>query len=100
MTSKTEGLGTSLLDAMACKVPIVATRAGGIPEIVINEKTGLTADIGDHQQLSKLVLRIIENPEIRKTLSDNAFNFVKKFDRKVTAEQTLDVYTNLVARNA
>jgi glycosyltransferase involved in cell wall biosynthesis len=100
MTSKTEGLGTSLLDAMACKIPIVATEAGGIPEIVINEKTGLTADIGDHQQLSKLVLKIIKTPSIGKSLSDNAFSFVKKFDRKVTAEQTLEVYTNLIARNA
>ena len=34
MSSVTEGLGTSLLDAMACSRPIVATRAGGIPEIV------------------------------------------------------------------
>ena len=34
ITSKTEGLGTSILDALAAKVPVVATRAGGIPEII------------------------------------------------------------------
>jgi glycosyltransferase involved in cell wall biosynthesis len=96
MTSKTEGLGTSLLDAMACNVPIVATRAGGIPEIVINDKTGLMADIGDHQQLSKLVLRIIEDPEIGETLAGNAFHFVKEFDRKATAEQTMEVYNQII----
>ena len=95
MTSKTEGLGTSLLDAMACKIPIVATEAGGIPEIVINENTGLTAAIGDHQELAKLVIRIIENPSKGKILSDNAFSFVQKFDRKVTALQTLEVYREI-----
>ena len=45
MTSKTEGLGSSILDAYACKVPVVATIAGGIPEIVLHEKTGLLTEI-------------------------------------------------------
>jgi L-malate glycosyltransferase len=96
MPSKTEGLGTSLLDAMACKLPIVATEAGGIPEIVINGKTGLTAAIGNHEELAKLILKIIENPSIAKTLSENAFSFVKKFDRKMTAELTLEVYKEII----
>lgn len=38
MTSKTEGLGTTILDAFAAQVPVVATQAGGIPEIVQHEK--------------------------------------------------------------
>ena len=96
MTSKTEGLGTSLLDAMACKVPIVATEAGGIPEIVKNEKTGLTTSVGDHKELAKLVLKIIESPVIGKQLSENAFSFVKKFDRTLTAEKTLSVYNQAI----
>ena len=47
ITSETEGLGTSIIDAFACKVPVVATRAGGIPEIVEHEKSGLLADTKD-----------------------------------------------------
>ena len=41
MSSVTEGLGTSLLDAMACGRPIVATTAGGMPEVVQDGKTGI-----------------------------------------------------------
>ena len=41
MSSVMEGLGTSLLDAMACARPIVATDTGGIPEVVVHEETGL-----------------------------------------------------------
>ena len=48
MSSVTEGLGTSLLDAMACGKPIVATTAGGIPEVVADGETGLLVPPRDH----------------------------------------------------
>ena len=48
MSSVTEGLGTSLLDAMACGRPIVATAAGGIPEVVEDGVTGLLVPPRDH----------------------------------------------------
>ena len=48
MSSVTEGLGTSLLDAMACGKPIVATTAGGIPEVVEDGVTGLLVPPRDH----------------------------------------------------
>ncbi|MBI3491314.1 MAG: glycosyltransferase, partial [Acidobacteria bacterium] len=52
MSSVTEGLGTSLLDAMACARPIVATRAGGIPEIVEHEIAGLLVPPRDAHALA------------------------------------------------
>ena len=48
MSSVTEGLGTSLLDAMACGKPVVATAAGGIPEVVVDGETGLLVPPRDH----------------------------------------------------
>ena len=53
MSSVTEGLGTSLLDAMACSRPIVATRAGGIPEIVEDGVNGLLVPPRDHHALAR-----------------------------------------------
>lgn len=96
MTSKTEGLGTSLLDAMACRVPIVATKAGGIPEIVINEKTGLTAEIKNSEMLAQLIVKLKENQPLRTDLTSNAFEFVKKFDKVETAKKTLEVYKEIL----
>ena len=52
MSSVTEGLGTSLLDAMACRQPIVATRAGGIPEVVVDGETGLLVPPRDADALA------------------------------------------------
>src|ERR1051326_7727461 len=62
-TSKTEGLGSSILDAYLCGVPVVATTAGGIPEIVTHEQTGLLSPPKNAQSLSENVLKLISNTE-------------------------------------
>src|SRR5581483_10740632 len=47
LSSREEGMGSVLLDALAFGVPVAATRAGGIPEIVAEGETGLLADVSD-----------------------------------------------------
>ena len=56
MSSLTEGLGTSVLDAMAARRAVVATRAGGIPESVVDEETGLLTPVGDANSMSHACL--------------------------------------------
>lgn len=98
MTSKTEGLGTSLLDAMLCRVPIVATKAGGIPEIVIHEKTGLLTEIGDVEALTSACLRLINNPDLAKTLAQNAYDMASgEFHRSTTAQKTINIYKEILS---
>lgn len=96
MTSKTEGLGTSLLDAFASKVPVVATAAGGIPEIVKHEQSGLLVDVGDSHQLAKEVIRILQNPALNAQTVKGAFELVQEFDKRITAEKTLALYYNVL----
>jgi len=94
-TSKEEGLGSSLLDAMAYGVPIVATEAGGIPEIVINEQTGLTTPVQDAKLLSEQVMRLENDMELRQKLVANAETFVKNFSKEKMAMKTLEVYKQI-----
>src|SRR3954468_23431282 len=61
MSSVTEGLGTSLLDAMACARPIVATSAGGIPEIVEDDRNGLIVPPRDAAALAKAIVRALKD---------------------------------------
>src|SRR5947199_5719892 len=61
LTSVTEGLGTSLLDAMACSKPVVATRTGGIPEVVEEGRTGLLVPPRDGHELAAALLRLLRN---------------------------------------
>ena len=68
MSSVTEGLGTSVLDAMACGRAVVATRAGGIPESVVDGKTGLLVPVRDPAALASAVLRLLRDRDRRQAL--------------------------------
>ena len=92
ITSKTEGLGTSILDAFACGVPVVATAAGGIPEIVIDGKTGRCLPVQNSEALAAAVLEHFTDPEPSKQFIDAATQLLLSFSKAQTAEQTLQVY--------
>jgi glycosyltransferase involved in cell wall biosynthesis len=61
MSSVTEGLGTSLLDAMACSRPIVATSAGGIPEVVADGETGLLVPPRDQASMANAIVTLLND---------------------------------------
>ncbi|MDR0934503.1 MAG: glycosyltransferase [Burkholderiaceae bacterium] len=69
-----EGLGISLLQAAAAEVPIVATRAGGLPEAVQDGVTGLLVDPGDTTALTDALKHLIENPALRRSLGEAGRN--------------------------
>lgn len=95
ITSKTEGLGTSILDAFACSVPIVATNAGGISELVIHNQTGLLTEVGNAEALARHVHSILNDKELKQRLVSSAGVHLKKFTKEETAERTLELYKDL-----
>lgn len=95
ITSETEGLGTSIIDAFACRVPVVATRAGGIPEIVKHEKSGLLADVKDAKELANQVERILTGRLDRSKIISGQQQILKKFTKSITAEKTYLEYISL-----
>ena len=66
MSSVTEGLGTSLLDAMACGKPIVATTAGGMPEVVADGETGLLVPPRDHEAMADAIVGLLTDERLRR----------------------------------
>jgi len=64
----TEGLGVSLLQAASCAIPIVGSRAGGIPEIVRHGKNGFLIEPGDDKALAKYVVRLLGDSGLRKKM--------------------------------
>lgn len=95
-TSKTEGLGTTVLDAFAAGIPVVATRAGGLPEVVKDRETGLTAPVGDSIGLVRAVREVLSDDGLRSRLVAEAMRFVRGFSKGRTAERTLDIYRSVL----
>lgn len=65
MSSVTEGLGSAVLEAMACARPVVSTRAGGLPEVVIHGETGLLVEPHDEPALASSIVELLKAPERR-----------------------------------
>lgn len=95
-TSKTEGLGSSVLDAMACGVPVVATKAGGIPELIEHGYNGLLAEVANADELAAHVQSVLSNTELRDAIVANATEVVKNFTTSVMASKTIAVYTSVL----
>jgi glycosyltransferase involved in cell wall biosynthesis len=93
MSSVTEGLGTSLLDAMACSRAIVATRAGGIPEVVEDGVTGILVNPRDHAAMAQAIVRLLEDDMRRKQMGEAGFARVnERFTVERMVAATADVY--------
>ncbi len=95
-TSTSEGLGTTILDAFACRIPVVATNVGGIPELVKHQKTGWLAPIGNAKKLASGVNHILKNPDIQSQFINNAQRFVQNFSTTNMTEQTLKLYKEVI----
>jgi L-malate glycosyltransferase len=96
MSSVTEGLGTSLLDAMACARPIVATHAGGIPEIVEDGVNGLLVPPRDAAALAAAIVRALRDQPLRERLGKTGFDCVRdRFTVERMVAATAAVYREI-----
>jgi glycosyltransferase involved in cell wall biosynthesis len=101
MSSVTEGLGTSLLDAMAAARPIVATTAGGIPEIVDDGVNGLLVPPRDYHALADAIVRALQSQPLRQQMGEAGFARVnQRFTVERMVEQTAGVYRRLTPRTS
>lgn len=96
ITSETEGLGTGIIDAMYCRLPVVATRAGGIPELVAPEETGFLCPVGDDASLAEKVLQLLNDSTLRKRLGAEGRRRAERFSEKEMAAAVVKIYRDLV----
>ena len=93
MSSITEGLGTSLLDAMACGKPIVATTAGGMPEVVADGRTGILVPPRDHETMAAAIVKLLTEETARAEMGAAGLARVRTlFSAERMVQDTLAVY--------
>lgn len=99
MSSVTEGLGSAVLDAMAMGHAVVGTRAGGIPEAVVPNDTGLLVEPGDHKALAAAIVTLLKDPQLRKQYGNaGRARVAEHFGVDRLVEGTLDVYRRVADR--
>jgi len=92
--SLTEGISTSILEAMACKTVVIATNIGGNKEILSDHNTGIL--IQNHFQILESLHELFLNSSLRELLIQNAFIEVQKYDWKNIGKQYLKLYNSLL----
>ena len=96
LSSYLEGMGSSLLEAMALAKPIVATNTGGIPEVVKHGLNGLLVPPRDSEALAKAIIDLLKDEEKRKEMGLEGRDMVREFSTAQMIEGTLEVYKQVV----
>jgi glycosyltransferase involved in cell wall biosynthesis len=98
MPSHSEGSPNALLEAMAAALPIVATRVGGIPEIVTHQETALLVESGDVTQMARSIQILLQDREQSERLAQNAERVAQSYSPDAYRQALTRVYQSLLNR--
>ncbi len=100
MPSESESFGLAALEAMACKVPVITSNAGGLPELNLDGITGFLDPVGDIEAMAKHAIEILEDDEKLATFKENALSRAKEFDLSLILPLYEDFYKEVLDRAA
>ncbi|HEY9167317.1 MAG TPA: N-acetyl-alpha-D-glucosaminyl L-malate synthase BshA [Candidatus Kryptonia bacterium] len=100
MPSQSESFGLSALEAMSCSVPVVASSAGGLPELIVHGETGYVAELGDIQRMAKYAIELLSDDRKREVFSQHARKrAVEKFDTNLIVPQYEKLYQEALSES-
>jgi len=98
MPSELESFGLAALEAMACKVPAIATRVGGVPELIDDGETGLLYAVGDVEAMAEGAIGLLKNPDRLQAMRDAARKTAqKRFCSTLVVPQYVKYYEQVLA---
>jgi N-acetyl-alpha-D-glucosaminyl L-malate synthase BshA len=99
MPSKSESFGLAALEAMACKVPVVSSNAGGLPELNVDGVTGFLKEIGDIEGMAESSIYILEDEDRLKTFKENSLARAKEFDLSIILPVYESYYAEVIEKS-
>jgi len=95
LPSRFEGMPISLLEAMATKLPVIASNISGSSDLIEHEKNGLLFESENHSELAEKISFLYNNREEMRRLAQNGYEFAQNFDISIMCERYWDLYKNL-----
>jgi N-acetyl-alpha-D-glucosaminyl L-malate synthase BshA len=101
LPSELESFGLAALEAQACEVPVIATRIGGIPEVVTEGETGYLSDVGDVEKMSEDTLRLLGDEELRLAFGEKGRELgLQRYGSDKIIPQYISFYEQVLAKSA
>ena len=91
LPSETESFGLAALEAMACKVPVISSNSGGLPEVNIQGVSGYLSDVNNIDEMAENAIKILENDVILNQFKERAFEVAQQF----SIEKIVPLYEKL-----
>lgn len=98
LPSETESFGLAALEAMAMKMPVISTNAGGLPEVNVNGVTGYTSKVGDVEEMAKNAITLLSDELLLSKFKANAFEQAKKFDVNIVLPSYEKLYKKVIEK--
>jgi glycosyltransferase involved in cell wall biosynthesis len=92
LPSQEESFGLAALEAMACGVPVVASRVGGLPEVIDNDRSGLLFPVGNTDEAAEKAVKILNDPHMYNSIRQEA---LKDTEQKFGMNKIVDQYEAL-----
>lgn len=99
LPSENESFGRVLVEAMACGIPVVATRGGGVPEIVRHEKDGILVSMGNSRELATAIRKLLENNTARLKMGESGKERAKEFGIECHIRAIINVFEETIGLN-
>jgi N-acetyl-alpha-D-glucosaminyl L-malate synthase BshA len=101
LPSEQESFGLAALEAMACEVPVIASRVGGVPEVVENGETGFLSEVGDVEKMANDAGKLLADPELRRAMGQRArASAVARYRTDIVIPRYIEFYERVLARSA
>jgi len=99
LPSEQESFGLAALEAMACEVPVIASRVGGIPEVITDGETGFLSEVGDVDKMAEDATRLLNDNDLRRTMGERARDSaLSRYRTDVVIPQYIDFYEKVLSQ--
>ncbi len=99
LPSEQESFGLAALEAMACEVPVVASRVGGVPEVVDDGETGFLSAVGDVDKMADDAVRLLTNRDLRREMARRArASAISRYSTDLIIPQYIEFYERILGQ--